>query len=169
MSKPRIFIASSTEHIKSAHAIHMFLNNSYAHTKLWETAVEPGDYTLPALIKTFEDYDYGIFVFAADDIIKIREKNYEIVRDNVLFEFGLFIGKNGLENAFIICPQTYLKGGRIPSDLFGITVSTFDSDRPKEELQDAVSSSCLKILSKIESQQVQEEEEQVQDVGIQTE
>ncbi|MDD4353780.1 MAG: nucleotide-binding protein, partial [Candidatus Nanoarchaeia archaeon] len=98
--KPRIFIGSSKENVKYAHAIHMFLNNQYAYTKLWETAVKTSEYTLPALIKTFEEYDYGIFIFSEDDIVKIRKKNYQTVRDNVLFEFGLFIGKHGLENAF---------------------------------------------------------------------
>ncbi|MBK8723404.1 MAG: hypothetical protein IPL95_14405 [Saprospiraceae bacterium] len=39
--------------------------------------------------------------------------------------------------------------GRIASDLFGITVSTFDSNRKGEEILDAISSSCLNILAKI--------------------
>ena len=62
--KPRIFIASSKDNVEYAHAVHRYLNNNYAYTKLWETAVEPGEYTLPALLKTFDDYDFGIFVFS---------------------------------------------------------------------------------------------------------
>ncbi len=148
-SKPRIFIASSTEFVGYAHAVHMFLNNKYAHTKLWESTMQPGDYTLPSLYKTFHEYDFGIFIFSPDDVVQIREKIYKTTRDNVLFEFGLFLGINGLENAFILTPDEYLAEGRIPSDLFGITISTFDSKRNKDEHIDAISSSCLSILKKL--------------------
>lgn len=155
--KPRIFIGSSKDNVKYAHAVHQFINNTYAHSKLWETAVKPSEYTLPALIKTFDKCEYGIFIFSEDDIVKIREREYQTVRDNVLFEFGLFIGKQGIENAFIIAPDKYLERGRIPSDLFGITIEIFDSTRHEDELQDTISSSCLSIISKIKSIKAQEE------------
>jgi predicted nucleotide-binding protein len=158
--KPRIFIGSSTEFVNYARAVHMFLNNKHAHTKLWEIAIEPGDYTLPSLYKTFHEYDFGIFIFSPDDVIEIRERTHKIVRDNVLFEFGLFLGINGLNNAFIITPEEYLDGGRIPSDLFGITLTTFDSRRPEEELIDSISSSCLLILAKIQKR-IQEKEQHI--------
>ncbi len=148
--KPRIFIASSTEYVKYAHAVHMFLNNKYAHTKLWEVTMEPGDYALPALYKTFHEYDFGIFIFSPDDVLELRDKFYKTTRDNVIFEFGLFLGVNGLDRAFILTPSDYLSTGRIPSDLFGITIATFDGQRKEEELIDALSSSCLIIMKKIE-------------------
>lgn len=147
--KPRIFIASSKDNVKYAHAVHRFLNNSYAYTKLWETAVAPGEYTLPALLQTFDDYDFGIFLFSEDDIVNIRNREYSNVRDNVLFEFGLFIGKHGQNSAFILTPQSYLSSGRIASDLFGITVSSFDCSREENDFIDAISSECLTILAKI--------------------
>lgn len=147
--KPRIFIASSSDNVKYAHAVHRFLNNSYAYTKLWETAVAPGEYTLPSLLQTFDDYDFGIFLFSEDDIVKIRNREYSNVRDNVLFEFGLFVGKHGQNSAFILTPQAYLSRGRLASDLFGITVSVFDSSRDENDYIDAISSECLTILAKI--------------------
>lgn len=151
--KPRIFIASSTENIAYAHAVHRFLNNNYAETKLWETAVKPSEFTLPSLIKCFNDYDYGIFIFSDDDILNIRNKNYTNVRDNVLFEFGVFIGKHSQNNAFILSPKEYLDTGRIASDLFGITITTFDSKRIENDFIDTISSGCLSILSKINTLQ----------------
>ncbi|SDL21001.1 TIR domain-containing protein [Kriegella aquimaris] len=160
MTKPRIFIGSSREQLVTAHAVNQYLNNTYAFTTLWDNSVPPGDYVLPALYKVFNDYDYGIFIFSKDDILNIRGEAFKTTRDNVLFEFGMFLGVNGLNNAFILCPDDYSSsGGRIPSDLFGLTLATFDSKRPKNELIDAVSSSCQTILSKIQEEIEQKKSE----------
>ena len=51
--------------------------------------------TLDALIKSLDEWDFGIFVFSADDVLKLRERTYSAPRDNVVLEFGLFAGRLG--------------------------------------------------------------------------
>src|SRR6202040_953388 len=43
-------------------------------------------------MQTTDSYDLGVFVFDADDVAVIRDNKTPTVRDNVLFELGLFIG-----------------------------------------------------------------------------
>ena len=44
---------------------------------------------LDDLTTALDESDFGIFVFAADDIVHLRDNQFSSVRDNVVFEFGL--------------------------------------------------------------------------------
>jgi len=76
------------------------------------------------LIKASRLYEYGVLVATADDILKSRNKKHPAVRDNVLFETGLFLGSLGMTRAFMLVE----KGTRMPSDYNGVIVSTFDTN-----------------------------------------
>src|ERR1700731_3562244 len=47
-------------------------------------------------MQTTDSYDFGVFVFDADDVAVLRDNKTPTVRDNVLFELGLFIGSGSL-------------------------------------------------------------------------
>lgn len=104
--KPRIFIASSVEGLDAAYAIQELLEFS-AECTVWDQDVfAPSSVTLLDLIKRAQNSDYGIFVFSFDDTIKIRDTEELTVRDNVVFELGLFIGIIGIANCFIVMPRS---------------------------------------------------------------
>jgi SAM-dependent methyltransferase/PAS domain-containing protein len=93
-------------------------------------------------------------VFAADDIVKLRDETLSSVRDNVLFELGLFMGKLGKERVFFILPEN--QGSlRLPSDLLGISTVTFDDSR--SNIEAAFGPACFKILRAIEKHGVRQE------------
>ena len=48
--------------------------------------------TFGALSTMAERFDFAVFVFDADDVAQIRREKVVAVRDNVVFELGLFIG-----------------------------------------------------------------------------
>jgi predicted nucleotide-binding protein len=51
-------------------------------------------FTLNDLIKKSKTKDFGVFVFSADDI---RGDLFKSSRDNIVFEFGLYIGEIGFD------------------------------------------------------------------------
>ena len=101
---------------------------------LWnEKVFELGNSYLEDLLKAVDTYDFAVFVFAPDDLTTMRATRRASVRDNVLFELGLFMGRLGRHRAFWLVPRGKDQP-KIPSDLEGIRRADFDSapsKRPK--------------------------------------
>lgn len=68
-----------------------------------------------------------------DDDLLLRQQQYRAVRDNVLFEYGLFVGAIGLERCFLMMPFD-VADVRLPTDLLGIIPLTFNSSRVDRNL-----------------------------------
>ena len=123
--KARIFIGSSTEGLKIAQKVKDFFSADY-ECYLWNDGMfKCNENYLETLLKEANLFDYGILIFTKDDFTKSRERQFDSPRDNVVFEFGLFLGRLGRDNAFILQE----KDVKLPSDLFGITHATFNCKR----------------------------------------
>lgn len=124
--KPRVFIGSSVQKLPIARAIHAYLERD-AEVTVWEHGVfGMSQYNLDSLLHVLDATDFGIFVFSADDRITINEAETQFtVRDNVLFESGLFAGRLGRERTFIVVPRTD-KNVRFATDLSGLTFGYYD-------------------------------------------
>ena len=146
MNNPNIFIASSKEALRFAEAVNIRLE-TIGKIKLWDNAFELSSVTITKLIEKTKNNDYAVFVFHNDDDLLLRENNYSSVRDNVLFELGLFIGKLGLENCFVLAPKNFEGKFRLPTDLSGISVSFYDVTYSP---LDAVTTSCARVKMAIE-------------------
>ena len=100
---------------------------------------------LDSLLHAASLYDFAVLVVTPDDLLKSRRKLYKAPRDNVLFEFGLFLGRLGPRRAFILCEETV----KILSDFTGITVSRFKTPPETSDLSAAVAPACNQIRSAI--------------------
>ena len=140
--KPSVFIASSVEGISVAEAVNIKMEYD-AQVKQWDNAFDLSSITITSLIKRARESDFGIFVFHPDDKTIIRENTYSSVRDNVLLELGLFIGALGLDRCFVMIPKSKELEFRLPTDLAGVTTTTYDDEI--EDKVDAVTTSCAKI------------------------
>jgi hypothetical protein len=130
--RPRVFIGSSTEGLRLALALQTNLEND-ADITVWDQDVfRPSEYILESLLKRLNSADLGIFVFSSDDLTRMRGSEHASVRDNVVFEFGLFVGRLGRENSIIVSPRN--DNPRLPSDLLGINVLKYQSDRDDDNL-----------------------------------
>lgn len=119
--KPRIFIGSSSEGLGVAKYIKDFMEPDY-ECKLWnEDVFKENENFLETLLKSASLFDFGFMVFTADDLSEVREQVFQTPRDNVLFEYGLFLGRLGINKAFIIQDIN----AKLPSDLLGITISNY--------------------------------------------
>src|SRR6516164_10392214 len=133
MSKPTLFIGSSSESLNIAFAAQANLED-YAQVLVWKQGVfELSKFVLESLLDVLDESDFGLFIFSPNDILAIRGQELHAVRDNVIFELGLFIGRLGRSRSFIIMPKG-AEDMRLPSDLLGVNVGTFvapETDKPR--------------------------------------
>ncbi len=142
--KPTLFIGSSIEGIKIAYAVQEELELD-AEVTVWSQGVFfPTRNTLDDLIASLGRFDFALFVFSPDDKVRLRGEGFLAVRDNILFELGLFIGRIGRERTFFLVPRDGPKL-RIPTDLLGITPLLFDALRSDGNLRAAVGPPCNTI------------------------
>lgn len=141
--KPKIFIGSSVEGLSVAYSIQQNLTHD-ADVTVWDQGVfELSKTTIESLLEILGKSDFGIFVFSPDDISIIRKENQNIVRDNVIFEFGLFIGKLGRQRVYFVIPSN--TEFHLPTDLLGITPGKYDPNREDKSLQAATGPVCHQI------------------------
>lgn len=145
--KPRVFVGSSVEGLNIAYAIQQNLAHD-AETTVWDQGVfELSKTTIESLSNILNSIDFGIFVFSPDDVTVMKEKKSLSIRDNVLFELGLFIGKLGRDRVFFIIPEkTDL---HIPTDLLGVTPGKYDPNRDDKSFQAATGPACNQIRNQI--------------------
>lgn len=145
--KPKVFIGSSVEGLSVAYAVQQNLRHN-AESTVWDQGVfDLSRTSIESLETTLQKIDFGIFVFSPDDISVIRDNTTQTVRDNVLFELGLFIGKLGRNRVFFIQPEG--SDLHIPSDLTGITPGTYETSRDDGSLQAATGAVCNQIRTQI--------------------
>ena len=147
--KPRIFIASSVEGKDVADALQLAFHYD-ARCTVWHQAFPISGITIDALIRNCADNDFAIFVFSPDDLSTIRKHEYEVARDNVLFEGGLFMGMHGRDRAFIVTPQGS-PSFHIPSDLLGLTTATYDPAWAKTNPNPALGGAATQIRQAIKN------------------
>jgi hypothetical protein len=146
--KPRIFVGSSSEGLDVAYAIQANLDHD-AEVTVWNQGIfEPSKYTLESIINALESSDLGVFVFTPDDVVTMRGKEQQAVRDNVLFELGIFIGHLGRNQSFIVIPKG-IKDFHLPSDLLGLTSLSYNSSRQDRNLQAALGPACNQLRTVI--------------------
>ena len=155
-TRPKVFIASSVESLRIARAIRDNFEFDQIDAVVWDhVSPDLSRSQLETLLNRLSQFDFGIFVFAPDDITTIREQQYSATRDNVIFEFGLFVGKFGRERSFLVQPRN-IQDYHLPTDLRGVVSADYDPQRLGNPV-DALSHACGMIKECIESQPILQE------------
>ena len=147
--KPSVFIGSSTGDLTIAYAIQAELAND-AEGTVWKQGVfKPMADALDSLLCQLLQSDFGVFVFAPSDALKIGDREMVAVRDNVVFECGLFLGALGRERVFVFVPKgrTDL---RILSDLQGVMFCEYEPHRRDGNWQAATGPACNQVRQAIQ-------------------
>jgi Predicted nucleotide-binding protein containing TIR-like domain len=151
--KPKVFVACSSEAKDVADAVQQNLEEC-AQVTVWDdNAIQLSETIIDGLIRNCQESQFGVFVISPDDKVTIRDETLEIVRDNVILELGMFIGRLGKERSFIIRPSQ-ATAMRLPSDLDGVNIGYYDAAR-KDNLKSAVNSVCRRITDGINRQSSQ--------------
>jgi len=146
--KPRIFIGSSLEGIRIAHAIQENLEHD-ALCSIWNQGTFGlSESTLENLIKSLDRFQFGVFVFQPDDLTQIRDETRRTVRDNVILEFGLFLGRLGKDRVFFLMPRG-VEEMHLPSDLLGIQPGHYDVPNTDQDLRAVVGPFCNQVRRKL--------------------
>jgi CRP/FNR family cyclic AMP-dependent transcriptional regulator len=123
-ASPKLFIISSSEAKHVAYALRDGLKADVFST-VWDDGVFfAGGYPLEGLEKQVAESDFAVAIAEPDDIVRSRGHQSPTLRDNVLFELGLFMGKLSRYRAIAVHPR--VKNLWIPSDLQGLTVIPYE-------------------------------------------
>ena len=138
----RLFIGSSAESLKVAKRVQVELDHDFDVTVWHQNVFEPGTSTWPQLIKLARtQFDFALFVFGADDEVHSREQSSRSPRDNVLLEYGLFVGALGSKRTFFLYNRDHKP--KIASDLAGVTALTYKN---RDNLQAALGPACTQLI-----------------------
>jgi hypothetical protein len=146
-TRPSAFVGSSSEGLPIAYAIQTNLEDD-ADVLVWTQDVfRPSEFVLESLLRQLDEADVGVFVFSADDTVRIRGEEFATARDNVVFEIGLFVGRLGRASTFIVTPRD--EKLRLPSDLLGVTVLKYVPDRADGNLAAALGLPTTRIRTEL--------------------
>jgi len=149
--KPRLFIGSSKEGIKYANYLEDKLKEHVeCHKWFAEDVFIANRGTLDVLIKQAKLSDFALLIATKDDITtsEHREGTRATVRDNVIFEFGLFLGATSVDRAFLFVQE----GADLPSDFNGVSNLTFSEAIASYNHIDKVIDTLLKRVQAAQSQ-----------------
>jgi len=143
-TRPRLFVGSSVESLDYAYAVPANLSPHDAFVKVWPQGVfQLASYSLDSLLEAVQSHDFALFVFAADDLAIMRKEKHRVVRDNVLFELGLFMGRLGRERVFVLKPRGV--DLHLPTDLLGWKVAEYEPNPDPDDLTAALGVACHEV------------------------
>lgn len=146
MVQKRLFIGSSAEQLSILNEVVNLIGDA-AKCIPWTNAFALNRSALDSLIKQTRLSDYAILIATKDDLIKKRGKKVLTPRDNIILEFGLFLGSTGADRCFLLAE----KGAELPSDLHGINVSEFTREAGKHNSLDKVIAEIKTHIAKIQN------------------
>ncbi len=123
-AKPRVFVGSSLEGHMVALTIQKHLSLT-CEAEVWSQGTfELSKFPLESLLSSSPAFDFAVLVLSADDVTIARGTERRAVRDNVLFELGLFFGVLGRNRTFVVLDRR--NPPVLPSDLVGLTAAQFE-------------------------------------------
>lgn len=126
----RIFVGSSTEGANVDLHVRSILEDLQVEVIGWREVFRPGDHPLDVLLNLAESVDGAVLVVTPDDHNVSRGKEHLVPRGNVILELGIFLSRLGKHRAAIVqAVQAQESTARLPSDLYGITIIPFQSDK----------------------------------------
>lgn len=117
----KIFLGSSTESARTMNEVAGWLEKEGRHSVYrWKApgVIHQGHAYFDEHLRIITEMDGALFIFAEDDKVQKRDRATAATRDNVIFEYGMFVGFLGRESVLRLVvgePDT-------PTDLHGLHV-----------------------------------------------
>jgi len=147
--KPKLFIISSVEALDIANEISSGLQYDVLPTVWTQGVFWVSGYPLEALEKAVSQSDFAVAVAQFEDVVQTRAGSHQAMRDNVIFELGMFMGHLGRHRTFLVHPK--LPNLTLPSDLHGITPAAYIPPDKSDELSSRIGQVCNEIRKIVRS------------------
>lgn len=144
---PVVFLGSSKESIPIVKALIAGLDNPHVILLPWTADLFwPSKAAIEDLETQLPNTDFAVLVFGPDDTIFSRHVAAKSPRDNVLLEFGMFLGAIGRTRTYFLKPKGI--DIKAPSDLFGLKPLEYAYDAASGNVN--ISGACIEIMRCIE-------------------
>lgn len=148
--KPNVFVASSVEGLELAYVLQDRLSKD-ANVIVWGQGIfGSGSSALANLSEIAANIDFAVFVFSPDDVVLLRQRKNEVVRQNLVLELGIFIGFLGALRTMIVLPEA--GSVTLPTDLAGTNYLAYQSagggNDPSQALA-SVSNALRQMIKKL--------------------
>jgi hypothetical protein len=143
------FIGSSKEGLGYANALAAHLETHAITCEVWTDAFDLGKTTVEGLEDALARHSFAVLIATADDLTTSRRKAKMSPRDNVILEFGLFVGRLRRDRAFLLVEETD-KPIKLPTDLLGVTLGFFPSRRTARAKKTSLAEPAAKVAAQIE-------------------
>jgi len=144
---PRLFLISSAEALNVAYEVATQLERTALCTVWAHGTFFAGQYTLEALEHAVSQSDFAVAIAQPDDIVETRKTKRQTIRDNVVFELGLFMGHLTRHRAILLHPR--VPDLKLPSDVNGLTLLSYADGKP-EDLTARLTAPCHEIRKLIQ-------------------
>ncbi len=141
------FIGSSREGLGYAKVLAAHLEEAHNTTcEVWDDAFALGQTTVEGLEDVLARHSFAVLIATADDLATARGKTELSPRDNVILEFGLFVGRLGRDRAFLLVEDNNVK---LPSDLLGVTLGFFQARKTAKARKNSMRGPASKVAAQI--------------------
>ena len=151
--KPVVFIGSSAEGLPITRALQSVLKHDFRPEPWTAGTFSTTQRPLADLENKLRRADFAVFAFEPDDIVLTRGVCQPAVRDNVIFELGLFVGRLGSDRCFILIPdEPDREPPSLPSDLDGFRPLRYDAAHFRENAAASIANACSDLHEMIRVQ-----------------
>lgn len=140
--QPKLFIISSAEALDLARELQSGLQHDVLSVVWTDGVFFASGYALEILEAQVEESDFAVAVTRFEDIVESRGQTLSTLRDNVVFELGLFMGRLGRHRTVLLHPRK--SGVKLPSDLHGLTAIAYAEGKP-ENLTALLAPACNEV------------------------
>ena len=143
------FVGSSKEGLGYANAFAAHLDARGIPCEVWTNAFDLGKTTVESLEDALARHSFAVLIATADDLTTSRGKAKLSPRDNVILEFGLFVGRLGRDRAFLLVEQTATPI-KLPTDLLGVTLGFFRQRKTAQAKNTSLAEPAAKVTAQID-------------------
>ena len=128
---PKVFVISSSAALPVAKLVRTNLDEDEGiAVYLWDRGTfGVSDYPMSSLVD-------------ADDVLITRDAQHHVARDNVVLEFGISVGRLGLDRSIALVDAG--ANVKLPSDLTGLTTLRYQS-KDDDRLERSVAKACDEV------------------------